>query len=49
MVVIDNVFSEGIDCKRDINGVKMLNITEKERNEQADLRRKEVMTSIDEI
>jgi hypothetical protein len=49
--IIDNVFSEGIDCKSFIKpskyGGKMLKTIEKERNEQADLLRKEVMTSID--
>ena len=49
--IIDNVLSEGIDCKRFIKlskyGGKMLKTTDKERNEQADLLRKEVMTSID--
>ena len=52
-VVIDiiDVFSEGIDCKRPIRpskyGGKVQKVMEKERNEQADLLRKEVMTSID--
>jgi hypothetical protein len=50
--IIDNVFSEGIDSKRFIKSEyrasgEMLKITVKERNEQADLLKKEVTTSID--
>jgi hypothetical protein len=47
----DNEFSEGIDRRRLIKrskyGEEMAKIIEKERNEQADLLKKEVMTSID--
>ena len=51
--IIDNVFSEGIDYKRFIRPsmygetVPNLKIIEKERNEQPDLLRKEVMTVVD--
>jgi hypothetical protein len=47
----DNVFSEGVDCKRLIKpskyGGKMLKIVEKERSEQEDLLRKELTAAID--
>jgi hypothetical protein len=53
MVLIDNVFSEGDDCKIFIKpskwkGVK-LKFREKERNEQADLLRKEATISVKRI
>jgi hypothetical protein len=51
--IIDNVFSEGIDCRRLMKPVKyggeVLMIIRRERNEQADLLRKEVMVSIDRV
>ena len=50
---IESVVSEGIDRKRFIRDSKkcgtMLNATHKDRNEQADLLRKEVMTSYEGI
>jgi hypothetical protein len=46
---IDNVFSEGINCKRLMkasnDGLEPAKVIEKKRNEQADLWRREVTTS----